>query len=793
MQKNDENESVSATIDSLKVVLSEVQNGKTWNNDFPPIFMDERVLKRPPFTYIYALTKFFAQRKPSLGWTKLLFDRLAKTKTKSLGCDDDDDSDSSPKGPNANALEPCLSKKEKLTFLSRLLALVTQVTGRRFDVLVSPSKILCGQDVLATHAFLRSLASSTMAKEEDMAEAVKYVLKEGDGSLYKRGVRTRKGFTNLQAMVRGWHARRLHPLRSSRRKSETRIDKNPGNVSDMNEATNNDGCSGKKETITVDDPGNASEPDVSNSCQVLENDRTDKSSKTKSKSKAEEDSLLDSYQAVISRKSQVEDELKVAEARLNKENDKLIRILHLGTKHKTRINAVPYAGIPRPPLSAPSIGRNIITNNALTNESHNVDEAFRDKITNFSERQRSMKQKERRIDERDTKLKQRFAKSKQKEVELKLQEERISELAGKMRKQQHQLKEQKLQFERSKFIEPVTLPEETTRPCLLCTEKKMKMREVRNKVRQRTRELSQREADVIGRAHELRRREIQLAKREQALADLEERHSLVDDFLGDYFDDEPPREKHHRRRRRIEKHKDQPIKQTLPDLRVDSDPTRPKGARKRRRRRSPLEGRPSTPKDRVNDEQDSMRAHSFGESIPTIEEETPLEEQEDSIVEEVFKEADASEFPVNSADAVDEKKDSIASNNSVAPTDVQKARKQLGISKSKEREKRRSAIRKQQLGETLAGTEIETVRRVSQPPPPKQRHVFAFEKRESHIRSEQMLRSESKASPGRRMTSSTPTRERDNKPRASYEKHDDWISSFDVQMKCAMNRLKDLV
>lgn len=432
-------------------------------------------------------------------------------------------------------------------------------------------------------------------------------------------------------------------------------------------------------------------------------------------------------------------------------------------------------------------------NNALTNESHNVDEAFRDKITNFSERQRSMKQKERRIDERDTKLKQRFAKSKQKEVELKLQEERISELAGKMRKQQHQLKEQKLQFERSKFIEPVTLPEETTRPCLLCTEKKMKMREVRNKVRQRARELGQREADVIGRAHELRRREIQLAKREQALAELEEQHSLVDDFLGDYDDDEPPREKHHRRCPRIEKHKDQPIKQTLPDLRVESDPTRPKGARKRRRRRSPLEGRPSTPKDRVNDEQDSMRTYSFGESIPTIEEETPLEEQEDSIVEEVFKEADASGFPVNSADAVDEKKNYTASNNSVAPTDVQKARKQLGISKSKEREKRRSAIRKQELGETLAGTRMETARRVSQPPPPKQRHVFAFEKRESHIRNEQMLRSESKASPGRRMTSSTPTRERDKKPRASYEKHDDWISSFDVQMKCAMNRLKDLV
>ena len=310
------------------------------------------------------------------------------------------------------------------------------------------------------------------------------------------------------------------------------------------------------------------------------------------------------------------------------------------------------------------------------------------------------------------------------------------------------------------------------------------MREIKTQIRQRTRVLGQREADVIGWAHELRRGEMQLVKREQIMADLVDQQSTVDDFLFDFEYEEHPPEKHQRRRQNENR---EPMKKTLPDIRDDSNPPRKKVARKRRRR-SPRDGRPSTPNE-VNIEQTSMRA-SFGESIPTIVEETPADEQEDSTVEEVFKEAKASESAANNADTVNNERKS----SNIVPTDIHKARQQLGISKSKKNERRTSSNRIQHDNNT-AETRIET-RRISQAPSPKKRHVFTFERRESQITHNLHSGSKSHNLPGmgdgRGRIKATPTRER-KEPRASHEKHDDWISSFDSQMKCAMNRLKDLV
>jgi len=57
------------------------------------------------------------------------------------------------------ATEDRLTRKERLTFITRLLSLVSHVAGRQFDVLISPSKILCGQDVMLTHQLLSALAT----------------------------------------------------------------------------------------------------------------------------------------------------------------------------------------------------------------------------------------------------------------------------------------------------------------------------------------------------------------------------------------------------------------------------------------------------------------------------------------------------------------------------------------------------------------------------------------------------------------------------------------------------------
>lgn len=714
-------DSISITIASLKEALFEVNNGRTGSSTLPPaIFTDEQVLARPPFTYIHALVKFFAEQKPSLGWNELLF------------AIDDGNSDD----------RQSLSRKDKLTFLSRLLTIVSQISGRRLDILVSPSKVLCGQDVLSTHEFLRALAVSTKASDNEMAKAMKYVLEEGDVNLYKRGVRARNAFTGMQAIVRGWLVRRQYPGKKTTINSTGEMDE--------------DECTSSEEAESADH--------VPTNRKAKQQSKTSKSKPKKSKS-SDEQALLESYQAVISRKLEVEDQLKVAESRLKRENDKLIRMLSLGVMHKTRTNpAAPYAGMPRPPMSAPSIGMNHMSTNSRMNQSHNVDEAFSDTITNFSERQRNMKQKERRIDDRESRLKQRFTKSKQKEAELKLQEQRISDLAGKIRKQQIQLKEQKLQFERAKYLEPED-PPEITRPCVMCTEKNIQLRDIRSKIRQRTRVLNQREAVVIGRAQELRRREIHLVKREHVLAEtMEQQQSTTEDDLHSEHE-EPPPEKQRRQ------NEEEPTRKALPDVRDAKYPPRKKGTRKRRRR---CQRDGSSTSNQMNAKKNPMRS-SFGEGpIPTIVEETPADE-DDRQDEQSTEGGDDAESKSRESAAhdigecsVEERISSAASGNSLIPTDIHKARQSLGMAKRKASQRRSTSDTKQK-DETAPRETI-----IAQTPSPKKRHVFTFERQD--------VQGNYVGDRGR-----PPTRER--KPK----QHDDWISSFDVQMKCAMNRLKDLV
>lgn len=139
----------------------------------PPIFLDQNVLERPPFELFHELVKFIAKERPSLG---LLTE-----------C-------------------PCSSKQEKIIFIIKLLSFVSQVTGIRLDVYIAPQMLFYGQNSSA-HTLLQALTAASMASAEVMSKALKFISNSGDAILLL-GVKTRKSFTLLQALFRGWLVRK---------------------------------------------------------------------------------------------------------------------------------------------------------------------------------------------------------------------------------------------------------------------------------------------------------------------------------------------------------------------------------------------------------------------------------------------------------------------------------------------------------------------------------------------------------------------------------------------------------
>jgi len=736
-------ESIANTKDSIQHACHDIAVD---NNNIPSMFTDESILRRPPFTYIHALVKFFVQNKSCClnCWKELLFNNDANLLA------------------DQSSTTSLLTRKEQLIFISRLLALVSQVTGKQYSILVSPSNILCGIDVISTLEFLQDLASIVVRKDnienDVLTSAVQYVLEKGDTNLYKQGVRTRKGFVRLQAICRGMIVRRRYNKETEKKAEKKESTDTTINGVEVN-AKDGGGCS-------------ASSSD----------DKTTQLTVSKQKSIDEEQkALLESYEPMISRKANVEEEIAAAEKRLKRENDKLIRMLNLGVKHKTNSSTNNNVSLPRRPPSAP------VVETSKKNELYsNIDSVFADTITNFSEKQRAIKQKERQIDERSSRLRQSYARSKQKEIELRLQEERINNLSGKLRNQQLQLKEQKLQFEKSKLLQeeqPSSLIAETPRPCVLCTEKKIKLREIRTKIRQRNRVLSRREKDVISRAHELRRREMQIAKREKVLSDKENDQCQQSSSIAVASDatplppplhsssvlnaeDEPehdisttPSTKNE------EEEKMSSIKTTLPAVQIVRRDTssnlsiKMKHPRKRRRRGH---GNNMNSIDR-----DSMRA-SFKQSTPTIveEEETPADNDNDQCV-------------VNDGESVGEcsvdREEAKVSNNSEI-IDIHKARQSLGLVKTKGRDstqgnneqpwRSRMLKHQQQQDEHIVPSQM-----VSSSPhqsiTPK-RHVFAFE---AAVRPQ--------GSRGTRQS----TRDKDRRKQ----------TDLDIQMNIAMSRLTELM
>lgn len=683
------------SIESLTALLKVSNNDNNESSSYlvlPSIFTDVLVLSRPSFNYILSLAAFYTQSKRSFqGWRELLH----------INHDVNDDTILDQQ-QSTTALSSALTRKEQLTLLSRLLAVVSIVGGQRYDIFISPAKVLCGQDIILTHDFIRAMVNSTTAPEDVMTKAVRYALEEGDANLYRRGVRTRKAFTLMQALCRGWLVRR--------RKydvSETKF-----SLSDI--------CHG------LDDGCNAAK------------NRSDAATSYKPTLHVDERALLETCNSIISYKAKVEDELRIVENRINRENAKLIRLLNLGVVHESRILANSAGDMPRPRSA-------LITNTRPTGPNSTIDEAFAAKIINFAEGQRIIKQKERRLDERERKLKQKVIELKEEGVELKHKEARIAKLGSRLKKQQNQLKEQQLEFEMSKVQPPpATIPLETSRPCPLCTEKNIQLRELMTKVRQRTRLLKQREAAVIEYYRKLRKSEFELIHREQIAANTTV--GMYQSTSNVPNDSKPPPE-------------EQPLRQIDKTNAVERShskrdsilPRLKQDITSKRNNRSPTNRSHVTPGLQTNYAQESITGADLVEGIPTIIEETIVDEREDDLDGEI--EGGGTVF-----------------HTTTRKTTRKSSRRDYQVLNSTSQQEDTSTPPLDAMKVPGSETHIN------------KRHIFTFEKRATQTLASSP-RNDSVGDKDRALSIE----------RKSKQHHDDWISSFDVQVKSAFHRLESLV
>ena len=104
------------------------------------------------------------------------------------------------------------------------------------------------------------------------AEAVKYVVREGDANLYRRGVRTRKAFTRMQALCRGWLVRRKYHVRILEKETvdgSGKTDKDECYSTDKGRQCREDACS---PNISTDGTGmHRSEAAIASTCKPKSN------------------------------------------------------------------------------------------------------------------------------------------------------------------------------------------------------------------------------------------------------------------------------------------------------------------------------------------------------------------------------------------------------------------------------------------------------------------------------------------------------------------------------------------
>jgi len=155
-------------------------------------FLTDEILAKPSFSFVRALVKLVVD---ALSFAKSLFHN------KDLD-------------PNAR-----LSRTEKINFLIKILSCVASITGERVDIFVSPSEVICGQNVCLTHTFLRALVKASHSPPEISNQAAIKVIQKDQSIFYKQCVRARKTIIRVQAIVRGRIVRKRRGTRHKRSNS----------------------------------------------------------------------------------------------------------------------------------------------------------------------------------------------------------------------------------------------------------------------------------------------------------------------------------------------------------------------------------------------------------------------------------------------------------------------------------------------------------------------------------------------------------------------------------------------
>jgi hypothetical protein len=116
------------------------------------------------------------------------------------------------------------NRQSKIRFLVKILTTVSFITDERVDIYVSPAKVLCGQEVHATHRFLQCLAKASKVPPHVSNGEARKVLAIGASVLYKQLVKTRLVVVKLQAIMRGKLYRNrviLHLMKLDRKEIES--------------------------------------------------------------------------------------------------------------------------------------------------------------------------------------------------------------------------------------------------------------------------------------------------------------------------------------------------------------------------------------------------------------------------------------------------------------------------------------------------------------------------------------------------------------------------------------------